>query len=158
MVGRDSAFTGTPTGLAIFWLEILELAHSGDDASIAQKLSTLALRPEDLDELFGLGAAAQLWADYARAFASFTAEGARDLAQKIRERRYDDVEVLPLTGVRPESLSSADRSTAESLRTNAEVYTVRIKRSEDPDGIRIDTFVYLDRAWRTALKIGRRRF
>lgn len=122
------------------------MAHAGDDAGVAQRLSLLALRRDDLDDLFGPGAAARLWGEYARAFASFAGEGARDIAQKIRERRYDDVEVLPV----------AAATDLEPLRTNVPVYTVRLKRSDESDGIRIDTFVYLDDAWRTALKIGRR--
>jgi hypothetical protein len=144
----------SPTSLTIFWLEVLELAHAGDDTAIAQKLATLQLRREDLDELFGSGSASKLWTEYSRAFASFAGEGAAEIARKIRERRYDDVEVLPINGVRPDALSPADRRTAENLRTNAPVYTVRLKRAEEADGIRIDTFVYLEGSWRTALKVG----
>ena len=147
-------FSSSPTTLTIFWLEILELAHSGDDGAIAQRLTTLQLRKEDLDELFGSGSGNRLWADYTRAFASFAGEGAAEIAKKIRERRYDDVEVLPLSGVRPEQLAPADRRTAEPLRTNLPVYTVRLKRAEESDGIRIDTFIFLDGGWRTALKVG----
>jgi hypothetical protein len=146
--------SSSPTTLTIFWLEILELAHAGDDAAIAARLSTLQLRKEDLDELFGAGAGARLWTDYTRAFNSFSGDGAVEIAKKIRERRYDDVEVLPLNGVRPEQLAPADRRTAEPLRTNLPVYTVRLKRAEESDGIRIDTFIFLDAAWRTALKVG----
>jgi hypothetical protein len=149
--------SSSPTALAIFWLEVLELAHAGDDAAIAQKLGTLQLRRDDLDELFGAGAGARLWGEYARAFASFAGEGAAEIAKKIRERRYDDVEVLPLNGVRPEQLAAADRRTAEPLRTNLPVFTVRLKRAEETDGIRIDTFIFiygLDGGWRTALKVG----
>jgi hypothetical protein len=131
-----------------------EPAHGGDDGSVAQKLTTLQLRREDLDELFGGGSGLRLWTEYTRAFASFAGEGAAEIAKKIRERRYDDVEVLPINGVRPESLSAADRRTAENLRTNAQVYTVRLKRAEESDGIRIDTFVFIDGNWRTALKVG----
>jgi hypothetical protein len=146
--------SSSPTSLTIFWLEVLELAHAGDDAGIAAKLASLQLRREDLDEIFGAGASARMWTEYSRAFASFAGEGAAEIARKIRERRYDDVEVLPINGVRPESLAPADRRTAENLRTNAPVYTVRLKRAEESDGIRIDTFVYLDGSWRTALKVG----
>src|SRR5215471_7602765 len=146
--------SSSPTTLTIFWLEVLELAHTGDDQGIAQKLASLQLRREDLDELFGAGAGTRLWSDYSRAFASFAGEGASEIAKKIRERRYDDVEVLPLNGVRPEQLAPADRRTAEPLRTNLPVFTVRLKRAEESDGIRIDTFIFLDGAWRTALKVG----
>jgi len=146
--------SSSPTALAIFWLEVLELAHAGDDAAISHRLSGLQLRREDLDELFGSGASTRMWAEYSRAFASFAGDGAAEIARKIRERRYDDVEVLPINGVRPDSLAAADRRTAENLRTNAPVFTVRLKRAEESDGIRIDTFVFLDGGWRTALKIG----
>jgi hypothetical protein len=146
--------SSSPTTLTIFWLEILELAHANDDAAIAQRLASLQLRKEDLDELFGGGSGSKLWTDYARAFTSFAGEGAAEIAKKIRERRYDDVEVLPLNGARPAELAPADRRTAEPLRTNLPVYTVRLKRAEEADGIRIDTFIYLDGAWRTALKVG----
>jgi hypothetical protein len=146
--------SSSPTALTIFWLEVLELAHAGDDAAITQRLASLQLRKEDLDEIFGVGAGNRLWGDYTRAFASFAGEGAGEIAKKIRERRYDDVEVLPLNGVRPEHLAPADRRTAEPLRTNLPVYTVRLKRAEESDGIRIDTFIFLDGAWRTALKVG----
>jgi hypothetical protein len=148
-----AAHAGSPTGLAIFWLEILELAHTGDDGAVAQRLASLQLRREDIDEIYGAGAAARLWPEYTRAFGSFAGEGAAEIAKKIRERRYDDVEVLPLTGVRQESLAAADRRTADPLRTNLPVFTVRLKRQEETDGIRIDTFVYLDGSWRTALKV-----
>lgn len=146
--------SSSPTTLAIFWLEILELAHVGDDAAIAQRLATLQLRRDDLDELFGGGASLRLWNEYARAFTSFAGEGAAEIAKKIRERRYDDVEVLPLNLGRPDQLAAADRRTAEPLRTNLPVYTVRLKRAEETDGIRIDTFIFLDGSWRTGLKVG----
>lgn len=146
--------SSSPTSLTIFWLEVLELAHGGDDPGIAARLASLQLRREDLDEIFGPGASGRMWTEYSRAFASFAGEGAAEIARKIRERRYDDVEVLPINGVRPESLAPADRRTAENLRTNAPVYTVRLKRAEESDGIRIDTFVYLEGSWRTALKVG----
>jgi hypothetical protein len=146
--------SASPTTLAIFWLEVLELAHTGDDGGVAQKLTALQLRREDLDELFGPGAGLRLWSEYTRAFASFAGEGAAEIAKKIRERRYDDVEVLPLNGVRPEQVAPTDRRTAEPLRTNLPVFTVRLKRAEEADGIRIDTFIFLDGLWRTALKVG----
>ncbi len=152
-VPLPSAGSGSPTALSIFWLEILELAHNGDDARVAQCLTTLELRREHLDELYGAAAAARLWNDYIRAFNSFSGDGAVEIARKIRERRYDDVEVVPLTGIDIEMLSPAERKSATPLRTNLAVYTVRLKRSEEPDGIRIDTFVFLDGCWRTALKI-----
>lgn len=143
-----TAYGGSPTGLAIFWLEILELAHGGDDDGISSRLQVLACRREDLEEIFGPGGAARHWSEYARAFASFTAEGARDIAKKIRERRYDDVEVQLMAPARFEAV--------DPVRTNLPVYAVRLKRSDETDGIRIDTFVFLDGAWRTALKVGRK--
>jgi hypothetical protein len=130
------------------------MAHTGDDASVAQRMATLQLRREDLDELFGAGAAKRLWPEYLRAFGSFAGEGAAEIARKIRDRRYDDVEVLPLNGPRSDKLPPAERRTAEPLRTNLPIYTVRLKRSEESDGIRIDTFVFLDGSWRTGLKVG----
>jgi hypothetical protein len=145
--------SASPTTLAILWLEVLELAHAGDDAGVTQRLTGLQLRREDLEELFGTGASLRLWSEYARAFASFAGDGASEIAKKIRERRYDDVEVLPLNGIRPEQLAPADRRTAEPLRTNLPVFTVRLKRAEESDGIRIDTFIFLEGAWRTALKV-----
>jgi hypothetical protein len=147
------AYPGSQTGLTIFWLEVLEMAHAGDDAAVAQRLATLQLRRDDLEDLFGKGAAQRLWPEYVRAFGSFAGEGAAEIARKIRERRYDDVEVLPLNG-RASELPPAERRTAEPLRTNFPVFTVRLKRNEETDGIRIDTFVYLDGSWRTALKVG----
>jgi hypothetical protein len=152
--GGISPYAGSPTGLAIFWLEVLELAHMGDDAKVGEKLASLQLRREDLDELFGPGAGQRLWSEYCKAFASFIGEGANEIVKKIRERKYDDVEVLPLNGVRTADLAAADRKTADPLRTNAPVFTVRLKRTEEQDGIRIDTFVFLDGSWRTALKVG----
>jgi hypothetical protein len=161
----------SPTGLTIFWLEVLELAHHGNDAGVAERLAQLAMRREDLDEVFGGGAASRLWGEYGRAFASFAGAGAREIAQKIRERRYDDVEVVPqpvaFDAQRAPLVTSAgggamqsgggggERLTADCLRTNAAVFSVRLKRSDETDGIRIDTFVFIDGVWRTALKVGR---
>ena len=142
---QGSGYSGSPTGLTIFWLEILELAHSGDDGAIGQRLASLALEREHLDELFGGGAAGRLWSEYVRSFASFTGEGAAEIAKKIRERSYDDVDVRQI---------APDRGTADPLRTNLPVYSVRLKRTDETDGIRIDTFVFLDGGWRTALKVG----
>jgi hypothetical protein len=143
--GATNGFLGSPTGLSIFWLEVLELAHAGDDASVSRKLATLALRREDVDDLFGEGAAGRLWQEYAQSFRAFASEGAREIAHKIRERRFDDVEVEPLP-----------HDHADALRTNVPVYSVRLKRGDGTDGLRIDRFVYLDGAWRTGLKIARR--
>lgn len=162
----------SPTGLCVFWLEVLELAHAGNDDGVAQKLSQLAMRRDDLDEIFGHGTGLKLWPEYTRAFASFAGAGAREIAQKIRERRYDDVEVLPQTGAPESQGAQLPASTAgglgaagagsertlgpDHLRTNHPIFSVRLKRTDEADGIRIDTFVYLDGAWRTALKVGRK--
>jgi hypothetical protein len=143
--GSPPAYSGSATGLTIFWLEVLELAHGAQDDLVADRLAMLALRREDLDELFGAGGAARHWGEYARAFASSATDGAREIARKIRERRYDDVEV-----------QIAEAVEGDALRTNLPVYTVRLKRSEEADGIRIDTFIHLDGVWRTALKVGRK--
>lgn len=140
-----TAYPSSPTGLAIFWLEILELAHASEDSAIAQRLGTLVLAREHLDELFGKGAGAKLWNEYCRAFATFSTDGAAEIAKKIRERSYDDVDVTPL---------QADRGPNDPLRTNVPVYSVRLKRADETDGIRIDTFVHLDGSWRTGLKVG----
>lgn len=160
----------SPTGLTIFWLEVLELAHDGRDDAVSDRLSRLAMRKEDLDEVFGVGAAGRLWSEYARAFASFAGAGAREIAQKIRERRYDDVEVLcqPIVfdasrapvvvasgGGAVQTAAASERLAADGLRTNLPIYSVRLKRADETDGIRIDTFVFLEGAWRTALKVGR---
>jgi hypothetical protein len=144
---HGTAYAGSSTGLTIFWLEILELAHNGDDGAIAQRLAALALDREHLEELFGAGASARLWPEYERSFTSFTRDGAAEIAKKIRERSYDDVDVRQI---------APDRAASDPLRTNLPIYSVRLKRTDETDGIRIDTFVYLDGAWRTALKIGHR--
>src|SRR5436190_21446366 len=96
------SYPATPTGLTIFWLEVLERAHIGDEAGIAEKLRSLKLLPEHLDELFGDGVAARIYADYERAFEAFAEQAPGDLAQKIRERRYDDVEAIELSEQKPE--------------------------------------------------------
>jgi hypothetical protein len=155
VVTASLAYGGSPASLAILWLEVLELAHAGDDAGVARRLAALELQSDHLDELFGGGAAARLGPEYRRAFAVFSGEGSIDIASKIRERRYDDVEVLAAGGVCPESISP-QVGQSENLRTNTAVYTVRLKRSEETEGIRIDTFVFLDGRWRTALKVGLR--
>ncbi len=169
--GQSAVHHPSPTGLTIFWLEVVELAHHGSDAVVAERLAQLAMRREDLDEIFGLGSAGRLWGEYGRAFASFAGAGAREIAQKIRERRYDDVEVVPqpvlFDGQRAPMVTQAaggamqsgggggERQGSDTLRTNAQVYSVRLKRNDETDGIRIDTFVFIDGVWRTALKVGR---
>ena len=171
--GHTAVNHPSPTGLTIFWLEVLELAHHGNDAGVAERLAQLAMRREDLDEVFGGGAAGRLWGEYGRAFASFAGAGAREIAQKIRERRYDDVEVVPqmvgfdaqarapLAAVQSSSGGAmqsggggGERLSADSLRTNGAVYSVRLKRNDETDGIRIDTFVFIEGIWRTALSVG----
>jgi hypothetical protein len=159
----------SPAGLTIFWLEVLELAHSSKDSEVCDRLAQLAMRREDLDEVFGTGSSSRLWREYVRAFSSFSGAGAREIAQKIRERRYDDVEVVaqPIvfeTTQPPVVVAlgggavsgGGERPSGDCLRTNAPVYSVRLKRVDETDGIRIDTFVFLGGAWRTALKVGRK--
>ncbi len=150
-----TTYPPTPTGLTIFWLEVLERAHAGDEPAIADRLRSLKLRPEHVDELFGEGTALRIYADYDRAFEAFAEQAPVDLGQKIRERRYDDVEVLELSEQKPENLLGNDRRTIAALRSNTQLFNVRLKRSEEDGGIRIDTFAYLEGAWRAALKIGR---
>ena len=135
---------------------MLELAHDCDDVGVGRRLASLSLEDAHLDELYGAGARARLGDHYRRAFAVFCGAGALEIAGKIRERRYDDVEVRPGSGVCPEAASGDGPAGSEALRTNEPVYTVRLKRADESDGIRIDTFVFLDGAWRTALKIGLR--
>lgn len=159
LLGVAAAHHPSPTGLAVLWLEILELAHAGHDDQVAERLTQLALRPTDLDALFGAGTGERLWSEYARAFASFTGAGAKEIVQKIRERRYDDVEVIACPaaceGERLPGNCGGDKNLLP-LRCNAQVFSIRLKRADEADGIRIDTFVYVEGGWRTALKVGRK--
>lgn len=150
-----TSYPPTPTGLAIYWLEVLERAHGGDEPAISERLRALKLSQDHMSELFGPVAGARVYAEYERAFEAFAEQAPTDLAQKIRERRYDDVEIIELSEQRPDQLLANDRKTLAALRTNAQLFNVRLKRSEEDGGIRIDTFAYLEGAWRAALKIGR---
>jgi hypothetical protein len=154
--GSPAAHHPSPSGLALLWLEILELAHSGHDDLVAERLARLAMSSSDLDAVFGVGSGVRLWPEYARAYGAFTGAGAREIAQKIRERRYDDVEVV--------ACPASEAGHGDKLlpvRCNAAVYSVRLKRGGETDGIRIDTFVFVHAdsgggGWRTALKVGRK--
>lgn len=150
-----TSYPPTPTGLTIFWLEVLERAHGGDEPAISSKLRSLKLSPEHMAELFGPSQGARVYAEYERAFEAFAEQAPTDLAQKIRERRYDDVEIIELSEQRPDQLLANDKKTLAAVRTNTQLFNVRLKRSEEDGGIRIDTFAYLEGGWRAALKIGR---
>ena len=142
-----------PDGLRQLWTDILTKAQAGDEAGVKAALEGMVLAEGDFAAIFKDEAKAkELAAKYAEKFAKHWPNEAKTIVSKVKERKYDEVEV---NEVAADQATGNDKKVLELLKDGVKMYTVRLKKKGEKQGLRYDSFFHVSGAWKTGLKLGR---
>jgi len=148
-VGR---YDDGPDGLKKLWTDILVAAQRDDRERVHDLMASMMMTEEDLVALFGDERGRWLEPRYRPMIARLVNIGAMELVSQIADRKYDDVEVFP---VDEHGKEPTDRAVLAALRVKTPMYGVRVKRKNEPYGLRYDFFVRRPGRWVTGNQLGR---
>jgi hypothetical protein len=143
-------------GLEAMFRDVLTLAKADERERVHDYFKSLKMTPAELERLFG-ARAAELAAPYDEMMATLMHRGAVELVGVIYERKYDQVEVVPMTLPTPEDTTASPelRALARALIARPPLYSVRFKQAQKPQATRYEFFFYSDGRWRTGNFLGR---
>lgn len=141
----DQRYPHGPDGLKALWTDILTAAQKDERERVHVLMASLMMSDADLDGLFGVEPAKWLRPRYLPMMATLVNIGSMELVARVDERKYDDIEVIPVD----EKGGEADRATLRALPPGTNVYNVRVKRKVDVKGLLYTFFVYRNGHWVT---------
>jgi hypothetical protein len=149
-------YAGTPEGLKSLFSDVLEAAKKDDRERVHDLLASTIMSDAELTALFGPARGPQLLPRYHKLMEVLVNRGAVELVAQVYDRKYDDVEVIPIetTGAIVNS-TPADRALAKAFTRPIDLYAVRLKKAGDTRGMRYDFFFYTDGHWRTGNQLGK---
>ena len=148
-----ASYPDGPAGLEAFFRDVLASAQADDREQVHALFQSLKMSRAELDRLFG-ARAAELAHPYDELMATLMHRGAVELVALVYEKKYDAVEVLPLTLPAPPDrldLVALDRALVE----RPPLYSVRFKKRGEALGTRYDFFFYTGGKWRTGNQLGK---
>lgn len=148
------AYADGPAGLQKFFTDLLAAARKEQPEKVISMLGSLALSQDELGELLGSAAAAQYFPRYQAMMSELTHLGGLELVDQIQKRHFDEVLVVPVREQPAAEQTATERKVARALPQTVPLYSVRLKRSTEPRGIRYEFFVYLNGRWRTGNLLG----
>ena len=148
------AYPDGPAGLHKLWTDLLTAARKEQPEKVINLLASLTLTREELAGLLGNELAAEHWPRYQAMMSELTHLGGLELVDQIQRRHFDEVVVLQQSAQPPAELTPTERKVRRAVRPEVPVYSVRLKHTTEPRGIRYEFFVYLDGRWRTGNLLG----
>lgn len=148
------AYADGPAGLQKLFTELLAAARKEQPEKVISLLGSLALTKDELGELLGSAAATQYFPRYQAMMSELTHLGGLELVDQIQKRHFDEVLVVPVREQPAAEQTATERKVAHALPQSVPLYSVRLKRSTEPRGIRYEFFVYLNGRWRTGNLLG----
>lgn len=142
------------SGLAALFTDVLDAARRDDRVRVHDLFASTLMTEADLEALFGAERAPKLQPHYQALMATLINRGAVELVVQIYERKYDSVEVLPVSAS-PGRISPADAKLLAALKLPLTLYSVRLKRSSEDRGLRYDFFFYRRGRWLTGNQLSR---
>ncbi len=139
------------------WTKIVALCHEEKKDDVAKLIAAMEFTREDLVALFGEEKTAKAYESYQKSWKDVLQEAPADLIKRAKEGKWEEVQVIEITGVRDEKeLSGQDKSVLAALvDKEAKVYNIRIKAKGESDGFLLRCFVKTKNGWKMGLKIGR---
>jgi hypothetical protein len=148
------AYADGPAGLQKFFSDVLAAARKEQPEKVISLLGSLAMTQSELGELLGSDAAAQYFPRYQAMMSELTHLGGLELVDQIQHRHFDEVLVLSVRELPAAEQTATERKVARAVPQAVPLYSVRLKRSSEPRGIRYEFFVYLGGRWRTGNLLG----
>lgn len=138
------------------WLKVIEWANADKVEEVTRYISGLKITREEFSRVFGEANAAKAYADYEKFWKDLVQEAPKDLARRIKEKRYEIVEITCCDTIDPKDLSGNERS-AMDARSDKSVkfYTVRLKAKGETLGYSLICFMKIGDHWRAGFKVGR---
>jgi hypothetical protein len=161
-----------PAGLEAMFRDVLTAAKADERERVHDYFQSLKMTPSELGTLFG-PQAAELQKPYDDMMATLIHRGAVELVGIVYEKKYDTVEVVPMTlpalsdlaqpaggAAAPAPGSTAaprpeDLALARALVAHPTLYSVRFKKNGEALGNRYDFLFYVDGHWRTGNQLGK---
>jgi hypothetical protein len=156
-----------PSGLEAMFRDVLTAAKADERERVHDYFQSLKMSPTELAMLFG-AQAAELQKPYDDMMATLVHRGAVELVAIVYEKKYNAVEVVPMTLPDPALVTSGsavgprapaprpeDLALAHALVSHPTLYSVRFKKNDEALGTRYDFFFYVDGRWRTGNQLGR---
>jgi hypothetical protein len=156
-------------GLQQLFADVLKAGQADDRDRVRELFQSLKMTRPELDGLFG-ARAAELASPYEEMMSSLMNRGAVELVALIYEKKYDEVEVRPLslevpladgTTLAPGErvygpLPRADEAAlARDLVRRPPLYTVGLRKHGAIGGSRYNFFFYSGGHWRTGNELGK---
>lgn len=158
-----------PEGLKSLFSAVLAAGLADDRPLVHAYFQSLKMTKPELDRLFG-PRAAEISPVYEEMMSTLINRGSVELVAMIYEKKYDAVEVLPVTlppldgekaigpmgangmpaGPRPDELALT-----RTLVSPPQLYSVRFKKTGESLGTRYDFLFYSDGHWRTGNQLGK---
>jgi hypothetical protein len=152
-VAQDAAAPTYPDGadgLKQLWTDILAKANAGDADGLRGVLEKMVLTDADFAALFGEEKGKELAPRYAQDVAKLWPGEAANLVARVKDRKYDEVEVTEDTASKDPS--GRDRKVLMALKEGTKMYSVRIKRKGDKTGTRYDYLFFVNGGWKAGSK------
>lgn len=141
-------------GLKGLWSDVLAKAQSGDEAAVRGLLEKMVMSEEDFAAVFPEDKAKEVAGRYAEKFVKAWPNEAKNLVTKVKERNYDDVEVIEHVASKDGSGGDkSDKKVLSALKEGTKMYIVRVKKKGDKTGLRYDSFFFVNGNWKTGLKL-----
>jgi hypothetical protein len=153
-----------PAGLQAMFNEVLTAAKRDERERVHQYFAALKMTPAELGQLFG-PQSKQLEKPYDDMMATLMHRGAVELVAVVYEKKYDTVEIIPVTLPPPDAAVSTaplqpgakpeEVALAKALIAHPQLYAVRFKKDKEALGTRYDFMFYTDGHWRTGNQLGK---
>ncbi len=131
---------------------IVELAAKGDEGAIRERLKTYLLTEEEVLRLFGPERGPRVWKGYDEVIAAdLLKEAPSQLVARVKEG-HSVVDVDRLGSDKPQYTTPGDQRMIAAMVEKHTVYNLRLRKPDDPLGLRLDGFLYLDGKWRFLFK------
>lgn len=141
-------------GLKGLWNDVLAKATAGDEAGVSAMLEKMVMTEADFAGVFPEDKAKELAPKYTEKFSKAWPKEAKNIVAKVKERAYDEVEVVEHTASKDGSGGDkSDKKVLSTLNEGTKMYIVRIKKKGEKAGLRYDSFFYVNGAWKTGLKL-----
>ena len=133
-------------GLKQLWGDLLKKAGDGDADGLKAMLDKMILTDADFAALLGDEKAKEVAPKYVDKVAKLWPGEAVNLIAKVKDRKYDEVEVSEATAAK--DATGRDRKVLIALKEGTKMYSVRIKRKGEKTGTRYDSFFYVNGGWK----------
>ena len=116
----------------------------------------MKITKEEFTTLFGEEKTTAAYPRYEKFWKDLEQEGPADMVKRIKENKYDNVQVWRIDAADPKSVSGNEKNVMDSLANKeTKVYSVRLVTGTESKGFMLVCFFKIGDNWRAGFKVGR---